>query len=99
MSGQILDSRTWRLLEPAGLAWRCWDDEYIVFQPWSGMTHYLDATAGAVFELLLDHAATVHDLATALADLADTPATDSLGVVVQQVLHRLDAVGLAEPIP
>jgi hypothetical protein len=63
------------------------------------MTHYLDATAGAVFELLLDHAATVHDLATALAGLADMPATDSLGAVVRQVLHRLDVVGLAEPIP
>ncbi len=99
MGEQAIDSRTWRLLEPAGLAWRCWDDEYIVFHPWSGMTHYLDATAGAVFELLLDHAATVRDLAAALAGLADTPVTDTLSAVVRQVLHRFDAVGLAEPIP
>ena len=96
---QDIDFRTWRLLEPAGLAWRCWDDEYIVFHPWSGMTHYLDAIAGTVFELLLDHAATVHGLAAALANQADTPATDSLNAVVQQVLRRFDEIGLAEPIP
>lgn len=89
----------WRLLEPAGLAWRCWDDEYIVFHPWSGKTHYLDVTAGAVFEMLLDHAATVRDLAATLADLADTPAADGLSAVVQQVLRRFDEVGLAEPMP
>ena len=99
MGEQTIDSRTWRLLEPAELTWRCWDDEYIVFHPWSGMTHYLDATAGAVFELLLDHAATVDGLATALAGLADTPATDSLSAVVQHVLRRFDEVGLAEPMP
>jgi PqqD family protein of HPr-rel-A system len=96
---QAIDSRTWRLLEPAGLAWRCWDDEYIVFHTWSGMTHSLDAIAGTVFELLLDHAATAGDLATALAGLADAPATDSLSAAVQQVLHRFDEVGLAEAVP
>jgi PqqD family protein of HPr-rel-A system len=99
MNEQAIDVRTWRLLQPAGLVWRCWDDEYIVFHPWSGMTHTLDATAGTVFELLLDRAATVRDLATALADLANTPDIDGLSAVVQQVLRRLDAVGLAEPMP
>ncbi|MDR3415951.1 MAG: HPr-rel-A system PqqD family peptide chaperone [Nevskia sp.] len=99
MGAQTIDFRSWRLLQPAGLVWRCWDDEYIVFHPWSGMTHYLDAIAGMVFELLLDRAATVHDLATALAALADAPATDTLNSVVQQVLRRFDAIGLAEPMP
>jgi PqqD family protein of HPr-rel-A system len=98
MDEQTIDFRTWRLLEPVGLAWRCWDDEYIVFHSFSGMTHYLDTTAGTVFELLLDHAATVPGLATALASLAGTPETDSLSGVVQQVLRRFDEVGLAEPM-
>jgi PqqD family protein of HPr-rel-A system len=96
---QDINFRTWRLLEPAELAWRCWDDDYIVFHSWSGMTHYLDATAGMVFELLLDHPATVRGLATALAGLADTPVTDRLDALVQQVLRRFGEVGLAEPIP
>jgi hypothetical protein len=52
-----------------------------------------------VFEVLLDHAATVRGLATVLAGLADTPVTDSLGALVQQVLRRFDEVGLAEPMP
>lgn len=93
-----MEFRTWRLLERPGLVWRCWDGEYIVFHAWSGMTHYLDAAAGAVFEVLLDHDATVRDLAAALASLADTPDTAGLGAVVRQVLRRFDEVGLAEPV-
>ena len=99
MDKQGIDSPTWRLLQPEGLAWRCWDDEYVVFHPWSGMTHYLDTTAGAVFEILLDHPATVRHLAAALAEQVDVHVTDSLGAVVQQVLRRFDEVGLAEPLP
>jgi PqqD family protein of HPr-rel-A system len=91
--------RAWRLLQPEGLAWRCWDDEYIVFHPYSGMTHYLDATAGAVFELLLERPASAGDLTTDLASLADMPATDMLGAAVHHVLRRFDDVGLAEPVP
>jgi PqqD family protein of HPr-rel-A system len=99
VSEPITDLRTWRLLQPAGLAWRCWDDEYIVFHPFSGMTHYLDATAGAVFELLLERPATAGDLTSELANLADMSATDILGAAVHHVLRRFDDVGLAEPAP
>ena len=99
MCEAITQAGTWRLLKPEGVAWRCWDDEFIVFHPWSGMTHYLDATAGVVFEVLLDHEATIPDLAAALAGLADTPDTDGLSAVVQQALRRFDEVGLAEPMP
>jgi PqqD family protein of HPr-rel-A system len=95
----ITQAGTWRLLKPEGVAWRCWDDEYIVFHPFSGMTHYLDATAGTVFERLLDRPATVRDLTDELARLADTPATDILAAAVEHVLRRFDDVGLAEPIP
>lgn len=99
MSEPITDVRTWRLLQPEGLAWRCWDDEYIVFHPFSGMTHYLDATAGAVFELLLERPATAEVLTSELATLADMSATDILGAAVHHVLCRFDDVGVAEPVP
>ena len=87
------------MLEPADLAWRCWDGEYIVFHPFSGMTHYLDATAGAVFELLLERPATIRDLAIALDSTADSPATDMICTALQHVLRRFDEIGLAEPTP
>lgn len=99
MGDASIDQRTWRLLQPAHLTWRCWDDEYVVFHPFSGMTHYLDAIAGAIFELLTDHAATAGDLTFSVAALAETPVSDSLAAVVRQVLRRFDEVGLAEPMP
>jgi PqqD family protein of HPr-rel-A system len=92
------EPRTWRLLEPADLAWRCWDGEYIVFHPFSGMTHYLDATAGAVLALLLEGPAAIPDLAAELAGMADTPDINILGNAVQQVLRRFDDIGLAEAV-
>jgi PqqD family protein of HPr-rel-A system len=85
------------MLAPAELAWRCWDGEYIVFHAFSGMTHYLDAAAGAVFELLLERPATVRDLAIALDSTDDTPATDTIRTALQHVLRRFDEIGLAEP--
>ena len=99
MDDQGIDFRTWRLLEPEGLTWRCWDDDYVVFHPWSGMTHCLDATAGTVFEVLLDRPAALRDLAAALAAIAETPDIDGLSAVVWHVLQRFEAVGLAEPVP
>ncbi len=62
------------------------------------MTHYLDATAGAVFALLLEGPSTVDGLTTELASMADSPANDILGTAVRQVLSRLDEIGLAEPL-
>jgi PqqD family protein of HPr-rel-A system len=94
-----IDHLTWRLLQPASLMWRCWDDEYVVFHPFSGMTHYLDAIAGAVFELLLDHAGTARELTVSVADLAETPVSENLADAVRQVLRRFEEVGLAEPVP
>jgi PqqD family protein of HPr-rel-A system len=99
VSDDATDSRIWSILEPEGLVWRCWDGEYIVFHPFSGMTHYLDATAGAVLELLLDRPASVRDLAIELESVADTPATAMMRAALQQVLRRFDDVGLAEPMP
>jgi PqqD family protein of HPr-rel-A system len=87
------------MLAPADLAWRCWDGEYIVFHPFSGMTHYLDATAGVVFELLLERPATVRDLTIELESLTEMPASDVICAAVQQVLRRFEDVGLAEPMP
>jgi PqqD family protein of HPr-rel-A system len=89
----------WRLIEPAGLAWRCWDDEFAVFHSFSGMTHYLDATAGAVFQALLNGPATVGELAAMLADLADLLPDDRAEAMARRVLHRFDDAGLTEPVP
>jgi PqqD family protein of HPr-rel-A system len=89
---------TWRLFNPGELAWRCWDGDYIVFDPFSGMTHYLDTTAGAVFELLLEGPATMQGLTAELAAMDDAPAIDILGSAVQYVLDRFDDIGLAEVV-
>lgn len=93
------DRRTWRILEPGGLTWRLWDGEYIVFHAFSGMTHYLDATAGAVLELLLERPASIHDLAAELESTTGTAASDTIHAALREVLRRFGEIGLAEPVP
>lgn len=97
MQKPAADAHEWRILGPEGLSWHCWDGEYVVYHPFSGMTHYLDAVAGEVFARLLERPATAGDLAIALAELACID-RDQAAAAVQQTLARLDLVGLAEAI-
>jgi PqqD family protein of HPr-rel-A system len=99
VNDQGIDSPVWRLIEPAGLVWRCWDDEYVVFHSFSGVTHYIDPIAGAIFEALLDHPASADELTAALAGLAGAAPTDRAASLVRQVLRRFDELGLAESAP
>ena len=43
----------WRPLRPQALAWREWDDEFVVFNDDTGSTHHLNALGGEVMLALL----------------------------------------------
>ena len=92
------DARTWRIIHPEALSWRCWDGDYVIFNGQSGLTHALDVTAGAIFELALRGAATPAELQARLAAFLGPGAPPDLRGAVPSTLARLDQLGLAEAV-
>jgi PqqD family protein of HPr-rel-A system len=95
MSAADSDALQWRIIRPDALIWRCWDGDYVIFNALSGMTHTLDVTAGAVFELALQGPATADELRARLAAFVGADAPGALHAVAE-TLARLEQLGLAE---
>ncbi len=87
---------TWRLNPSSGLHWRCWDDEWIVFDQGSGQTHLMNpVTAAALmqfdtqclsFQQLLDKVA---------ADMSVTTSSE-LASALSSAVEQLVGLGLLE---
>lgn len=83
-------------LRPSGsgsLHWLHWNDEYVVFDEASGLTHHLDAaTAFALMriEAGATHAEMLADMSEAF--LADTETADSRLTFILQQLARADLI-------
>lgn len=87
---------TWALNPASGLYWRCWDDEWVVFDQGSGQTHVMHPVQAATlmqfsaqplsFEQLLDKVA---------ADMAPHPPSD-LASAVSLAIEQLVGLGLLE---
>ena len=51
MTANLPGEQSWRVVE--GLRWRCWDGDFVVFNPLSGYTHLLDVVTGQILTLLI----------------------------------------------
>lgn len=90
---------TWALNPASGLHWRCWDDEWVVFDQGSGQTHLMHPIQAATlmqfgaqplsFEQLLDKVA---------ADMP-TIATSDLASALSLAIDQLVGLGLLESKP
>lgn len=90
---------TWVLNPVSGLHWRCWDDEWVVFDQGSGQTHLMNPVQAATlmqfdarplsFEQLLDRVA---------ADMSTLPHSD-LASAVSLAIEQLLGLGLLESEP
>jgi len=78
----------------AGLLWRCWDDEFVVYNPASGDSHYLDYLSGEGLKGLERRSMTVSELADELASSCDIPRDSKLQQYVEQMLASFSDLGL-----
>ena len=95
-SHQEITALTWALNPTSGLHWRCWDDEWVVFDQGSGQTHLMRPLQAATlmqfgaqplsFEQLLDKVA---------ADMPSLPPSD-LASAVSLAIDQLVGLGLLE---
>lgn len=89
----------WQLNELASLHWRCWNDEWAVFDVGSGRTHQLD-TLTAVTLMTIEPAAINHfELASCIAQELIIPNKAELSNALNDVLERLVTAGLIESVP
>lgn len=87
----------WTVFEANPPASRCWDGEYIVFNPLSGKTHFLDTVAGELLMAVAAQPANLSDLRVRLAAFLEVDDNGELAGLVSATLAKLDDLGLIEP--
>lgn len=87
----------WQLNALASLHWRCWDDEWAVFDVGSGQTHQMDTLTAVT--LMMIEAAPESDFSGLVSRVAEElliPGNQALSDALSAVLARLAAAGLIE---
>lgn len=88
----------WHLNALTSLHWRCWNDEWAVFDVGSGQTHQLDTLTAVTLMMIetavLDHSELMSGVAKELLIPTDAELSDALN----GVLERLVTAGLIESV-
>lgn len=87
----------WKISSDNGLSWRCWDGEYVVFNPASGNTHLLDIASGQVLMTLVAEPTETSRIQEQLAGFLEVDRDDRLVAAVSEILTRLEGLELIEP--
>ena len=91
------ETTRWAVPEANALAWRIWDDEFLVYSAASGETHHLNLLAGEALRSLEAEAAQGRELAHRLADLFEIAEDHSLLQMIDRLIRELDELGLIAP--
>ena len=89
-------ARWWKIGADAALKLRQWDDEYVVFNPRSGHTHFLDVAAGRLLQWLAAQARSEDELARLMAAELGLPADAAVQEPLRLLLAQLDEQGLID---
>ena len=88
----------WRLIDGQSLAYRCWDDEALLYNDLSGATHLLGPAALCLLESL--RAGPVSSAALASTLRAEFDIDDqTIGAELEALLGELSRLSLIEPCP
>ena len=88
----------WRTLGDEPLRYRCWDGDYVVYNPFSGFTHHLDIAAGRLIELLIDGPKDSETLYRDLTQYLEAQDEDIFRSSIDSVLEVLSELGLIENV-
>jgi PqqD family protein of HPr-rel-A system len=84
----------WRVDEDCTLLWRCWDDEYVVYNTASGDTHLLNRVAAETLLLLEQSPSDAQDLTVQVARKLALQPSEELGQQLEQLLTQFEELGL-----
>lgn len=80
----------------ASLKWRCWNDEWAVFDVGSGQTHQMDTLTAATLMIVEAAPANTDDLLSQISEDFLLPNDRALSDVLSVILARLGDTGLIE---
>jgi PqqD family protein of HPr-rel-A system len=79
------------------LAWRVWDDEFLVYNTASGYTHHLNFLAGEALRSLEAEPASASELVCRLADQFEIARDSPPLQMIDRLIRELDELGLIAP--
>jgi PqqD family protein of HPr-rel-A system len=88
----------WQLNELACLHWRCWNDEWAVFDVGSGRTHQLDTLTAVTLMTIEPAVIDYSELVSCIAQELLIPNKTELSDALNGVLERLVTAGLIESV-
>ena len=85
-----------RIAAGSPISLRCWDGDYVVFNPLSGCTHSLDIVTGEVLKIIITGPSSVENLCDQIATFLNVNNDAHLTSTVNDTLARLEEIGLIE---
>jgi PqqD family protein of HPr-rel-A system len=79
------------------LAWRAWDDEFLVYNTASGQTHHLNLLAGEALRCLEAQPGSARALVSRLADQFEIATDSPLLQMIDRLIQEFDELGLIAP--
>lgn len=86
----------WHLNSLASLHWRCWNDEWAVFNVGSGQTHQMDTLTAVTLMMVEASPVDSSELVSRVAEELLIPGNQELSDVLNGILDRLATAGLIE---
>ena len=98
MSGAPEEGATvWRVPLTNMLAWRAWDDEFLVYNTASGQTHHLNFLAGEALRSLEAQPGSASELVRRLADQFEIMQDSPQLQMIDRLIRQFDELGLIAP--
>ncbi len=89
---------SWRVPDGAGLRWRSWDGDHVLYHGASGDTHHVSAVAAAALRYLETQPAGIEQLSRHLERQLGLEAGPEFVGQLEQMLGRFDELGLVEVV-
>ncbi|MEO8304437.1 MAG: HPr-rel-A system PqqD family peptide chaperone [Betaproteobacteria bacterium] len=87
----------WRLGVVGPLPMRCWDGDYVVYNPLSGNTHVFDIVTGEVLKVIMTGNVAAAEICQRIAAFLEVPNDVGIADHVGRILVALDRLALIEP--
>lgn len=90
------ETRAWKPAGGASLSVRCFEGEFVVYNPLSGHTHYLDIVSGKALTLVAAGVCEAPAICFQIAAFLGVDTDDQVAALVYQTLEKLEEVKLIE---